>query len=78
LTRTSLDESFLLGDGETALAFEDMEEVISLEVIRDLLEVVYMHVVYTLFRLTILNKEKHYETQISIQNPEKHKELIKA
>jgi len=36
-----------------------------------------MHVVSTLFKLTILNKEKHYEIQIRIQNPENHKELIK-
>jgi len=36
-----------------------------------------MHVVSTLLKLTILNKEKHYEPQISIQNPEKHKELIR-
>jgi len=46
-TRTSLNESFLLGNGETAFAFEDVEEVISMEVIRDLLQVVYVHIVCT-------------------------------
>jgi len=36
-----------------------------------------MHIVSTLFKLPILNKQKHYETQIRIQNPEKHKKLIR-
>jgi len=48
-----------------------------LKVIRDLLEGMYMHAFSTIFKLTILDKEKHYETQISIQNPERHKELIR-
>jgi len=37
-----------------------------------------MHIASTLLKLTILNKEKCYEIQISIQNPENHKELIKG
>ena len=77
LIRTSLNKSLILSNGEITLTLKDMKKVISLKVIRNLPEIVYMHVVSTLLKLPILNKQKHYEIQISIQNPEKHKELIR-